>query len=339
MNINHEMSYSDKLKEIKRTTNATQKDLAMKLGVSSKTMSFWLNGKDIPSVRHEKTIQELYCKVVDAVKQKTDARKAVEEYDARHDDGAESLRKGISDAGYYEGKSYAISQEKGNTSKIYLYPAKGKAEDDWYRACGRSMVFYKTLVAPRLGRKAQVMPDPDEEHIIGGGVVAIKQGNRLMEDVIKIGYTAERVQFGVIIIDIKKDYTEKEIGQMRSVINDELNQVKNIIKPKETFPKLINAVNELLRVMPSKIRKLHESYRDIYAKELMEPLAEMVKIYFRMANGRMEKRDAKLELLRRADDVAGTIYMLDEGGLLSITARARMGENVVRIRSAVEELI
>ena len=120
MNINHEMSYSDKLKEIKRTTNATQKDLAMKLGVSSKTMSFWLNGKDIPSVRHEKTIQELYCKVVDAVKQKTDARKAVEEYDARHDDGAESLRKGISDAEYYEGKSYAISQEKGNTSKIYL---------------------------------------------------------------------------------------------------------------------------------------------------------------------------------------------------------------------------
>ena len=119
-------------------------------------------------------------------------------------------------------------------------------------------------------------------------------------------------------------------------MNDEINKVKKIIKPVNNYPKIINSINELLRVMPSKIRKLHESYRDIYARGLMEPLLEMVKIYYRMANGRMEKRDAKLELLRRADDVMAMIHMLDEGGLLSITARARMGENIVKIRDAVE---
>ena len=339
MEIQHEMTIADKLREVKKVTGVTQKELATRLGVSSKTMSFWLNGKDTPSVKHERKIQELYLKVANAVKQKTDARKVMEEYDARHDDGGESLRKGLSEAEYYEGKSYVISQEKGNNSRIYLYPAKGKAEDDWYRACGRSMVFYKALIAPRLGRKAQVMSDPDEEHIIGGGVVAIKHGNILMEDVAKLGFMAKRVEFDVIMIDMQKEYSEKEIAQMRAVINDELNRVKKIIKPKEIYPKIINAVNELLRVMPSKIRKLHESYRDLYAKELMEPLTEMVKIYFRLANGRMEKRDAKLELLRRTDDVAATIYMLDEGGLLSITARARMAENIVKIRDAVEEMI
>lgn len=336
MNIEHEMSYSDKLKEIRKVANTTQKDLAMKLEVSSKTMSFWLNGKDKPSVKHEKKIQELYRKVMDAVKQKTDVEKAVEEYNVRHDDGAESLKEGLDDANYYKGKTFAISQEKGNTSKVYLYPANGKAEEDWYRACGRSMVFYKILVAPRLGRKAQVMPDPDEEHRIEGGVVAIRNGNKLIDDVKEVGYTAERIELGIIVVDIKKKYTEKEIAQMRAVVNDEINKVKKIIKPVNNYPKIINSINELLRVMPSKIRKLHESYRDIYARGLMEPLLEMVKIYYRMANGRMEKRDAKLELLRRADDVMAMIHMLDEGGLLSITARARMGENIVKIRDAVE---
>ncbi len=338
MDVKHEMSYADKLKEIKGITGITQKDLANKIGVSSKTMSFWLNGKDTPSVKHEKIIQDLYLKVLNAIRHKTDTKKALDEYNSK-DENALSLRKKLSEVEYYEGKSYVISKEKGNNSKIYLYPAKGKIEDDWYRACGRSMVFYKTLVAPRLGRKAQVMSDPDEEHKIGGGIVTIRCGNKLIEDVKKIEYVAERIELGVIVIDIIKEYTEKEIAQMRAVINGELNQVKKIIKPKETFPKIINAINELLRVVPSKIRKLHESYRDIYAKELMEPLAEMVKIYYRMSNGRMEKRDAKLELLKRTDDVVATIHMLDEGGLLSITARARMGENIVKIRGAVEELI
>ena len=58
-----------------------------------------------------------------------------------------------------------------------------------------------------------------------------------------------------------------------------------------------------------------------------------------MANGRMEKRDAKLEMLERADDIAAMIYMMDEAQMLNVTVRTAMGENVVKIRRAIEEAL
>ena len=51
MEIQHEMTIADKLREVKKVTGVTQKELATRLGVSFKTMSFWLNGKDTPSVK------------------------------------------------------------------------------------------------------------------------------------------------------------------------------------------------------------------------------------------------------------------------------------------------
>lgn len=63
---------------------------------------------------------------------------------------------------------------------------------------------------------------------------------------------------------------------------------------------------------------------------------EILKIYFRMADGRMERRDAKLEMLERVDDISAMIYLMDECRMLNITARTMMGENVVKIRNAIE---
>ena len=66
MTTNQQMTAVDKLQEILKLTKGTQKELAGKLEVTPKTMSFWLNHKKRPSVAHERKITELYRKVVDA---------------------------------------------------------------------------------------------------------------------------------------------------------------------------------------------------------------------------------------------------------------------------------
>ena len=44
MKITYKMTVQDKLREILRVTKLKQKDLAGKFSVSSKTISFWVNG-------------------------------------------------------------------------------------------------------------------------------------------------------------------------------------------------------------------------------------------------------------------------------------------------------
>ena len=47
MKISHKMTITDKLKEILKVKKWRQKDLAGKLNVSEKTMSFWLSSEGI----------------------------------------------------------------------------------------------------------------------------------------------------------------------------------------------------------------------------------------------------------------------------------------------------
>ena len=331
-----QMTVVDKLKEILKLTRGTQKELAGKLGVTPKTMSFWLNGRKRPSVEHERKITALYRNMVELARKKSAETKAMKAEQAKQATGEEKKNNNLKEKEYYESKAYVMSKEKDNYSKIYLFPGMGGKEDEWYMAIGHSLLMYKIVLAPRLGRKSRVLKDTDDELVQDGGVVSAKWGEELIEGAKKLGYVAKRTEFNVIVVELGKEYTKKEIGQMRSVVNAERNQVKTIIKPKQVYPNIIYAINELAGTLPSKVRKLHQSIRDFYGKAMTEPVVEMTKIYYQMANGRMEKRDAKNGILRETDNFVAIIHMLDESGILDLAARMRMGQNVVKIQEAVE---
>lgn len=337
MKITHKMTITDKLREILRVKKWRQKDLAGKLGVSEKTMSFWLNEKKRPSGESETKIDELYAKLyyspiskMQEVIQGAQSKGEIDETEKSFSEREKS---------YYDGKCYVKEMEKENRRYIYVYPSLGKVEDEWYKVGGKSLLFYKTILAPRLEREAKLRDDSDKVYRFNGGIVSIKWGNRLKMEVRELGHKAERIQYGIIVIDLGKEYTDTEIHKMKAVVKDERSKTKKMIKPKENYPSIIMAINDLAKVLPSKIKKLDKDYKRILGDELLEPMTEILKIYFRLANGRMEKRDAKLEMLERTDDLAAMIYLMDEAQMLNVTARTTMGENVVKIRNAIEETL
>ncbi len=161
--------------------------------------------------------------------------------------------------------------------------------------------------------------------------------NKLMIEAEALGYKASKMQNGVIVINMMKDYSESEIKAMKDTIKGEKAKVKKMITPKNNYPNLMMAINKLVAVLPSKVKKLDRAYREVLGRELLEPMAELLKIYFRFANGEMERRDAKMEMLERVDDLSAMLYLLDESKMLDITARTRLGENIVNIRNAIME--
>lgn len=158
-----------------------------------------------------------------------------------------------------------------------------------------------------------------------------------MEEAKTFGYTAEKLQYGVIVIGLDKEFTDAEIHSMNEAVKAEKRRVQKMVKPKNNYPELMVAMNKLIQVLPSKVKKLDASYREVWGQELLQPMIEMTKIYFRFANGRMTKRDTKLEMLERVDDLMAMIYMMDECSMLNITVRTRLGENTVEIRKQIEE--
>lgn len=337
MKITHKMTIIDKLREILRVKKLKQKDLAGKLGVSEKTMSFWLNDKKRPSGESEVKINEMYAELYSAPT--SEAQNMIQKAQSKGE--IDETEKSFSEREkvYYEGKFYVKEMEKENRRYVYIYPSMGKVKDEWYKVGGRSLLFYKNLLAPRLEREARVRDDTDKVYRFKGGIVSIKRGNRLMMEAKELGYPVERTEYGIIVIDLGKEYTDAEIGKMKEVVKNERGKTKKMIKPKENYPSIIIAMNDLVKVLPSKIKKLDKDYKRILGDGLLEPMTEMLKIYFRMANGGMEKRDAKLEMLERTDDLMAMIYLMDEAQMLNATVRTTMGENVVKIRNAIEETL
>lgn len=339
MKISHKMTITDKLKEILKVKKWRQKDLAGKLDVSEKTMSFWLNGKKLPSLENTNKIEELYAGLYSDGSLENEVYRVIRDYQSKVELNEEEKTFSITERVYYDAKSYVKNVEKTNCRYVYLFPSIGKIPDAWYKVGGRSLLFYKKILAPRLGREARIRDDTDKIYRFNRGIVSVKWGDKLISEVIGLGYKAERIKFGIIVVDFLKDFTEEEVRAMSESIREERLRLKKMIKPKANYPDIMTAVNDLVRVLPSKIKKLDKDYKTILGNELLEPVVEILKIYFRMANGRMERRDAKLEMLERVDDISAMIYLMDECRMLNITARTMMGENVVKIRNAIEECL
>ena len=130
--------------------------------------------------------------------------------------------------------------------------------------------------------------------------------------------------------ELDKANAEKRAKKEREV-------VKVITKPKYNFPDVEMTINDLARVLPSKIKKLDGAYRQLFGTELFGALIDIQKLYFRMANGHLEKSVAKLRMLEKVDDLIAMIRLIDEGGFLSLTARTRLGENVINIQKEIEK--
>lgn len=333
------MTTTDKIREILRVRGLRQKDLAGKLKVSEKTVSFWIHGKKQPSAENKARIDLLFSELYAPANIVTEVQKAIQQYQSTNNLDESEKAATVREKEYYDAKCYVKKMEQDNRRFIYLYPSISNIPDAWYKVSGKSMLFYKTLLAPRLNREARVRDDGDRLYRFNNGLVSVKWGDRLIEEVIKLGYRAERMQYGIIVIDLLKDYSDDEIKSMARVVQEERGRLKKMIKPKENYPEIMVAMNSLLRILPSKIKKLDRDYRAIMGKELMEPMVAMLKAYFRMANGRMEKLDAKEVMLEKIDEISAMIYLLDEAQLLNITARTAMGENIVKIRNSIEEVL
>ena len=337
MKITHKMTATDKLREILRIRNWKQKDLAGKLGVSEKTVSFWVNGRKQPSAVNEDAINHLYVGLYNDEASNSVVQRTIQDYQSKSELNEDEKVFSDTERIYFDAKSYVLESEKNNRRYVYLFPSISKIPDAWYKVGGKSLLFYKNLLAPRLSREARIRDDTDKAYRFRHGIVSVKRGSNFMSEAEELGYKAKRVEYGIIVIDLMRDFTDIEIHDMVRVVREERNRPKKLVKPKENYPAIVMAMNDLVRVLPSKIKKLDKDYKMVLGKELLEPMSEMLKIYFRMANGRMEKRDAKLEMMERTDDIAAMIYLMDEAQMLNVSARTAMGENVVKIRRAIEE--
>ncbi|MBR2998462.1 hypothetical protein IKF34_01640 [Candidatus Saccharibacteria bacterium] len=91
---------------------------------------------------------------------------------------------------YFKTKQIAKIMEEDNNSKLIIFPSvetKGE-KDEWLKIGGNSALFYKYLIAPRLGKKPPtIRPDTDLKHRFKDGIISVHWKNTFLNNLSKIG--------------------------------------------------------------------------------------------------------------------------------------------------------
>lgn len=351
MKVTHEKTSAEKLGEIISHIKWKQVVLAEVLGVGQKTMSFWMRGIKNPGSDNQKKIEIAYSIVMrgdlDGKSNANELLKAeIDRVCAMESEGKDKstingniARKKISVGEYFKIKEYVFGKEKGNLSKVYLFPSTGGNEDDWYKVGGGSLLFYKFILAERLGRQVTTRVDTDTQLVFKNGVGSVRRGSDIVPQAIKLGYKAEKLKNGVVVVDLGREFSRAEIKNFLEREKAERQIVENILKPKLNYPKVAMAIRVLAEYLSQKVEQIKKENRETIGRQLLEPAIELVKIYHRMANGHLDKVDAKREMLSRVDDIAAVIVFMDAGQILELKARTRLGENLLEVRHQIEETL
>lgn len=336
------LSFTDKLKMIMAESGWKQSEIARLLGVGQKSVSFWVRGLKTPGEYNGNNIDLLYRRiVVDKIgtsKSDFDAlRDEIVRIRAEVHDEELNNATNLTNEQYELGKSTIYELEKTNDSFIYLLPSAGVNKKKWAICGGRSLLFYKYFLAPRMKRNGAIRADLDKKFQFRHGVVSVNDYVKFMEQVRLIGYKAEIRDSGIIVVELGVRFRQSEIKDFEKLANQELLAVSSILKPKFTLPKLSAAIRNLESHIPSNVKKLDEAYRALIFNELSEPALELSRVYHQMANDRIEVAVAKKMMIEQVDKIAGVVTFLDNCGLMTLEARVRMSENIVNLMGIIEK--
>ena len=266
-------------------------------------------------------------KILRGILEETQSGKEMNEGDKQND---EKYR------GYYNGKTIALALEDKNNSRLILYPSLSGEKDEWYKMGGQSALFYKYIIGPRLKKKPIIRKDNDLRHSFKHGVVAVHWGDKFMQDVTGLGLKVKRIDYGLIIVEMERTYSAKEIDEMRKSEKKEQDKLKKILLPEKNYPDLYGVIRQLAKIIPPKIKRMDKVYRDTIGNAALEVVIKLVEIYFQMSNGRMAVSLSRKEMLAQVDNMTALLVIIDENQLFDLTTRTRIGEILVDIRMTIE---
>lgn len=236
---------------------------------------------------------------------------------------------------YAEYKHKLMTLEKNNKDRLmFLRSTKG-----FYKLFGNSLYFYAFNIAPKLNINVKVFSDGDYEDKSEAGVVSVKNLNETEKQLLKlkIKRVESRDKTGnIVIYKLPWSYTDDVIKKYIEQNTYELGKYNHVIVAENTIPVLYLNLNELLKISYENVRRLEPVARDTLGNFIVNTVAEMIRIYIEMANGRIDEMTGLKNIRLRLNKTKSQVKILADLKLWNAKTYARVGECLIKIQDIVE---
>ena len=252
----------------------------------------------------------------------------------------ESEKKRDKYAVYTKVKAHATLMEEMNDDKIIVFPS---VDAPWYKIGGKSALFYAYDVAIRACAKKSlpaVKPDTDNMHRFRDGVVFIKDIDKMIARLAKIGITEHEVlKDGIYVFQLPHAYSDAEIKGFRETKYRKGDELNDMVAAKRVYPEMRGIINRLIKTVFPKSKKLPGLYQECLGIPMLKALTDMNFAYFELANGRGELKEHFKTIVMGCNDILATLIMISEIDAWSPVDLIQVGELATDLKMAVMKAI
>ena len=213
---------------------------------------------------------------------------------------------------YVKLKHEVLQHEEENYQKIYVI----KTKDGWFKMFAHSAVIYTGILAPRLGKKARLLPDTDYHDYCDQGVAMVKNLGELEVSLAMLGVVKEYDDKGVVVFRLKNRVEPEILEQYLRAEDVETKKIQRMLLPEVVFPALKQQLTGLARTTYHAVRDMTADAREMYGKRLTRTALVLLEDFWAVALGVKDveeffgQADSSLQFLKAEVGVVNGIGLM-----------------------------
>lgn len=236
---------------------------------------------------------------------------------------------------YIDYKKRVMSFEEENYDKLLFL----RSTNGFHKVFGHSLYFYAFDVAPKLDVAVNVYSDGDHEIKSEAGVVSVARLDELEKNFRKL--KIERIKLedktgNVVIFRLPWKYTKKDIERFIEQNTYKKRRFNNVVMTENTIPTLYVNLQDLMKACYENVRRLEPVAREALGNMIVEMVAEMLRCYTEMGNGRVVEATGLKYIQKLLNKTKAQAKILSDLGLWNARTYARIGDIVIRIQDVVD---
>ena len=257
--------------------------------------------------------------------------------------GRSESEKRESYAKYHENKKKAIELESRNFQHLVLWPASDKDTNEkyhFYNMGGNSAIIYVHEIGPRIKRKPVLRIDMDNgDDKFHSGICSVSDVDLLEEKLSEIGVKRMATTKGYedfIIYKLNREYTRTEIREMLKQQQRKLDTLNKVLYANVLFPDIHRQILDLKKIIPSKVKNMDKTYREVVGMEMIKTLMALIRAYSQMTHGDIDEKEGGRQMLLELDMLFAEVSMLNELKLWDVSTCIRVAEIVAGAKQLIK---
>ena len=242
-------------------------------------------------------------------------------------------------AKYNQLKKKVVELEKENHRFLILFPASDadiNEQNKFYNMGGNSAIIYCHEIGPRIKRTPTLRRDMDngnDNEKFHSGICSIADLSKLEQRLAEIGIKRVKSKYEkLVIFELHREYPQSEIKEMLREEQKKLDGLNKLIYSKVLFPDVHRQVLELKKLVPSKVKNMDKTYRQVVGMKLIDSLINLIQFYSQMAHGDREQKEAGRLMMLELDSMLALISMLNELKLWEVSTCIRAATIIVSLK-------